>query len=355
MPSSPVEKGLDSLPQDLLTLTERLGQLKHHKWIQRALAVLVRLTEEEVDRLDWKILTASLEDLEQAFQTFYPYRHIRKIAIFGSARTVPEDLEYLLAADFARRITQQGFMAITGAGGGIMEAANQGAGRQNSFGLNIQLPFEQGSNRFIEGDSKLIQFKYFFTRKLFFLRESDAIAIFPGGFGTLDEAFEAITLCQTGKYGPVPIVLIDAPDAGYWQAWNDYICNHLVNRGLVSAEDHSLYTITHDLEVACQTICDFYRTYHSSRYVGRQFVLRLHCELTETAVEQLNEEFGDIVVQGKIEKCEAFPEEAKDPTVALPRLAFEFNQRDFARLMQMIRRVNELETISNPQDRPEWK
>jgi len=355
MPSSPADRSLDSLPQDLLELTDRLGQLKHRKWIRRALSVLVRLAGEEVDRLDWKILTASLEDLEQAFQTFYPYRHIRKVAIFGSARTAPEDPEYHLAVDFARLMTQQGFMAITGAGGGIMEAANKGATRGKSFGLNIQLPFEQGSNRFIEGDSKLINFKYFFTRKLFFLRESDAIAIFPGGFGTLDEAFEAITLCQTGKYGPVPIVLIDAPDAKYWQTWNDYICNHLIQRGLASSPDRSLYAITHNLDIACKTICDFYRVYHSSRYIDRKLVLRLNCELTDTVVEQLNEEFSDILVQGKIEKSEAFPEEAGDETASLPRLVFEFNQRNFGRLTQMIHHINRLGATSLSCEHPERK
>ncbi|MBE9118697.1 LOG family protein [Lusitaniella coriacea LEGE 07157] len=346
---------MESFSESLVELTDRLPAHPHNKWIQRALAVLVRLAGEEVDRLDWKILTAALEDLEQAFQRFYPYRHIRKISIFGSARTPPENPEYRLAVDFARQIVQQGYMAITGAGGGIMEAANQGATREHSFGLNIQLPFEQGANAFIAGDVKLIEFKYFFTRKLFFLRESDAIAVFPGGFGTLDEVFETLTLSQTGRYGPVPLVLIDAPGESYWEEWNEYICGHLAKRGLVSSEDHSLYTITQDLGVACQTISDFYRVYHSSRYVNRNFVIRLNCELSEVAVEQLNEEFEDILVQGKIAKTQALPQEAGDETVSLPRLIFEYNQRDSARLTQMIRRINQLGCLSLEEEHPERK
>ncbi|MGK7917106.1 MAG: LOG family protein, partial [Prochloraceae cyanobacterium] len=221
------------LSAELTELIDQLPNLKHGKWIERALAVLVRIAGEEVDRLDIKILTASLEDLEKGFQIFYPYRHIRKITIFGSARISAETSEYRLAVEFARRITELGFMVLTGAGGGIMQAGNEGAGRECSFGLNIQLPFEQETNPFIAGDPKLINFKYFFTRKLFFLRESDAIALFPGGFGTQDEAFESLTLSQTGKYGPAPLVLIDEPGGDYWQSWNKYIRTQLVKKGLI--------------------------------------------------------------------------------------------------------------------------
>lgn len=355
MPSFPVEPEIQSLASKLAELSQGLPAHVHNQLIERAIAVLVRLTGEEVDRLDWKILTAAMEDLEGAFQVFYPYRHIRKVTIFGSARTSSDDSEYQLATDFARRVVQLGFMAITGAGGGIMEAANQGAGRENSFGLNIQLPFEQGANPYIINDPKLINFKYFFTRKLFFLRESDAIAVFPGGFGTLDEVFEALTLCQTGRYGPVPVVLISAPDTSYWEEWDEYIYAHLVNRGLVSPDDRSLYAITHDLDVACQIISDFYRVYHSSRYVGEQYVIRLNHELSDGAIEQLNQEFNDILVRGKIEKTQAFPQEKHDKTVALPRLAFEYNQRNAARLTQMIRRINQLGTVPPEAEHPERK
>ena len=285
------------LDQQLNKLLSNLASHPHRKLIQRALEVLLRIAESDTERLNWKILSASLEDLEQGFQKFYPYRHTRKIAIFGSARTSPQQAEYKMAVDFARGMTQSGFMVITGAGGGIMQAGNEGAGRANSFGLNIKLPFEQGANPLINGDDKLISFKYFFTRKLFFLRESDAIALFPGGFGTQDEAFETLTLCQTGKYGPVPLILIDRPGGDYWHSWNNYICTQLKDKGLISPEDPSLYTITDRLDVAYQTIKNFYRVYHSSRYVGKVFVMRLNLELSDRAVEHLNQEFADILSQ----------------------------------------------------------
>ncbi|MDY6782042.1 MAG: TIGR00730 family Rossman fold protein [Cyanobacteriota bacterium] len=355
MRSPEADKGTDSLSRDLANLAETLGEIEHSKWVTRAIAVLVRLTGEEVDRLDWKILTAALEDLEQAFQIFYAYRHVRKVSIFGSARTSPDEPEYQLATEFARAIVQQGFMVITGAGGGIMEAANKGAQREHSFGLNIQLPFEQGANPFINDDPKLINFKYFFTRKLFFLRESDAIAVFPGGFGTLDEVFEALTLSQTGRYGPVPLVLLEAPNSSYWEEWNDYIYNHLVNRGLVSPQDHSLYTITRDPQTACQIISDFYRIYHSSRFVGEKFVIRTNRELSDNAIAQLNDEFRDIRVQGNIERTQALPQESQDDTINLPRLIFEYNQRDSARLTQMIRKINQLGTTHTQEEHPERK
>ena len=344
------------LNQHLEKLLANLSTHPHRKLIQRALEVLLRLAEEDMERLDWKILTASLEDLEQGFKRFYPYRHTRKIAIFGSSRTSPQQAEYKMAAEFARYVTQAGFMVITGAGAGIMQAGNEGAGRANSFGLHIKLPFEHSANGLINGDDKLIDFKYFFTRKLFFLKESDAIALFPGGFGTQDEAFETLTLCQTGKYGPVPLVLIDKPGGDYWHSWNNYVCKQLKEKGLISPDDPSLYTITDRLDIACQTIKDFYRVYHSSRYVGKLFVMRLKLELSDAAVEQLNAEFSDILSEGKIGKSTALPEELRDlETVNLPRLAFYFNQKNLGRLYQLIARVNQLGLPCTVTEHPELK
>ena len=341
MASSP-SNDLDSLNRQLEQLLANLPEHRDRSLIERALAAIVRIADSDTERLNWKIFTASLEDLERGFQKFAPYRHTRKIAIFGSARTSPQQAEYKMAADFARLITKDGFMVITGAGGGIMQAGNEGAGRDNSFGLNIRLPFEQGANPAIDGDDKLIDFKYFFTRKLFFLKESDAIALFPGGFGTQDEAFETLTLCQTGKYGPVPLVLIDKPGGDYWHSWNNYICSQLKENGLISPDDPSLYTITDNLDVAYQTIKDFYRVYHSSRYVDKLFVMRLKLELSDSAVAELNQEFGDILVKGKISKSTAFPEELKDlETIDLPRLTFYFNQKSLGRLHQLIAKINQ--------------
>jgi len=345
-----------SLAQDIKHLVQHLPELPHGKLIGRALAVLLRMSSEEIDRLDWKILTATLEDLEKGFQGFYSYHHVRKVTIFGSARISPESNEYRLAVEFARKITEMGFMILTGAGGGIMQAGNEGATKAHSFGLNIQLPFEQEANPFIAGDPKLIDFKYFFTRKLFFLKESDAIALFPGGFGTQDEAFETLTLCQTGKYGPAPLVLIDEPSGDYWSNWHQQLIQNLEARGLISPEDSYLYTITDDLNVACNTIREFYRVYHSSRYVGSLFVMRLNHQLTDEQVEILNQSYSDLLIQGKIVKSAALPQEAKDPTtIHLPRLVFEFDQRSLGRLYQMINQINQLELIPISGSHPEWK
>ncbi|MBC5797762.1 LOG family protein [Sphaerospermopsis sp. LEGE 00249] len=333
---------LESLQADIAELIDRLPTLKHRQFIQQALATIVRLADSEIDRLDWKILSAALADMERGFQLFYDYRHTRKVTIFGSARLAPETPDYQMAVQFARAVSQLGFMVMTGGGGGIMQAGQEGAGRNNSFGLNIQLPFEQQANPFIEGDPKLIHFKYFFTRKLFLLKESDAVALFPGGFGTQDEAFECMTLSQTGKFGPVPVVLIDPPGGDYWHSWSKYIDDQLVAKGLVSPEDPSLYTVTDNLEVACNAITRFYQVYHSSRYVGDLLVIRLRHELSNELVEQLNTEFKDILVQGKIEKSQVLPQEGQDETSDLPRLILYFNQRDLGRLYQMIAAINKL-------------
>lgn len=352
--SSPDE--LKVLNQQLSQLLAELHQHPQGKIIERTFNSLLRIAERDTERLNWKILAASVEDLEQGFAKFFPYRHTRKIAIFGSARTKSDRPEYKMAVDFARRITQSGFMVITGAGGGIMQAGNEGAGRDNSFGLNIKLPFEQGANASIEGDDKLIDFKYFFTRKLFFLKESDAIALFPGGFGTQDEAFETLTLCQTGKNTPIPLVLIDRPGGDYWRSWNSYICQQLRDNGLIGLDDSSLYTVTDNLDVACQAIKDFYRVYHSSRYVDSLFVMRLKLELSDETVEQLNQDFSDILTKGKIYKSAALPEESKDPeTSQLPRLSFYFNQKNLGRLYQLISAINKSAEICEATEHPEIK
>lgn len=342
MTSSPSFDKLDSLRVDIAELMDQLPTLKHRQLIQQALSTIVRLAASDIERLDWKILSSSLTDMERGLELFHTYRHIRKVTIFGSARTSPANPEYQMAVNFARCVTQLGFMVMTGGGGGIMQAGNEGAGRENSFGLNIQLPFEQEANPVVEGDPKLINFKYFFTRKLFLLRESDAVALFPGGFGTQDEAFECMTLSQTGKFGPVPVVFIDHPGGDYWQAWNEYVHQHLVQKGLISPDDPSLYTVTDDLDVACNAITGFYQVYHSSRYVRDKLVIRLKSELSDAEVEDLNANFSDILVKGRIEKSQALPQETQDETVELPRLVLYFNQRDLGRFYQMINTINHM-------------
>ncbi|MEG4058658.1 MULTISPECIES: LOG family protein [unclassified Microcoleus] len=348
-------QGFESLQAEVMDLLDRLPMLKHSEWIERSLSTIVQMAREDLDRLDLKIIAASLRDMESAFEMFYPYRHVRKIVIFGSARVSPQSVEYLLARDFARAIAQQGFMVITGGGGGIMQAGNEGATAERSFGLNIQLPFEQSSNPFIAGDPKLLNFKYFFTRKLFFLRESDALALFPGGFGTLDEAFECLTLIQTGKFGPAPVVLIDRPGGDYWHDWNYFVQKQLRGRGLISADDRSLYTITDDVNVACEAIGSFYLVYHSCRYVREKLVIRLKTELSEENVDRLNTDFSDIVVTGKIEKSQALEPEIGDATFDMPRLVLHFNQRDLGRLYQLIAAINQMGAASPAAAHPEQK
>lgn len=345
----------DDLKAQFHQVLERLSGHKHQSLVQRSLTTLLRMTDEELDRLDWKILSAALQDMESGFQVFHACRHVRKVAVFGSSRLSSDSEDYQMAVNFAQAITQQGFMVMTGAGGGIMEAGNQGAGADNSFGLNIQLPFEQSTNPYIAGDPKLIDFKYFFTRKLFFLRETDAVAVFAGGFGTQDEAFECLTLSQTGKSPPTPVVLVEPPGSTYWQDWDHYIRTHLIERDLISAHDNQLYQITDSVESACDFISNFYRVYHSSRYVGDRLVIRLNCDISDAALKRFNQDYSDILISGDIEKSQALPEELnqKDPqpkqgiddTSDLPRLVFHFNQRDHGRLYALIADINALEDV----------
>jgi uncharacterized protein (TIGR00730 family) len=347
---------LDSLQAALKDLVAQLPSHKHQTLVQTALQTLVTLANHpDLDRLDWKILSGSLSDMERAFEVFAPHRHTRKIAVFGSARTAPSDPDYQMAESFARSMADQGFMVMTGGGPGIMQAANAGAGRDRSFGLNVELPFEPDSNPVIAGAGTLIDFKYFFTRKLFFLREADGIACFPGGFGTMDELFECLTLIQTGKFGPAPVVLVDRPGGDYWREWDVYIRDHVLAKGLVNAADRGLYTITDRLDVASDAIAQFYRVYHSSRYVGSQFVMRLNVELSDAVVDQLNGEFSDILVAGAIAKTQALPQELGDETAQLPRLVFEFNQRDTGRLYQLIDAVNRAGPIEPEALHPQQK
>ncbi|MDV3000087.1 MAG: hypothetical protein N5P05_001693 [Chroococcopsis gigantea SAG 12.99] len=228
-------------------------------------------------------------------------------------------------------------------------------GRQHSFGLNIKLPFEQSANPYIEGDAKLIDFKYFFTRKLFFLRESDAVALFPGGFGTQDEAFETLTLSQTGRYGPCPLVLIDEPGGDYWKTWQEQIKDNLHQRGLISPDDIHLYTITDDIEIACEVVKHFYRVYHSSRFVGQMYVMRLNYPLSDGQIDELNEEFADLMVTGKIERTKALPQEQGDKTEKLPRLIFNFDQQNYGRLYQLIGAINSMQIEESMTEHPEIK
>src|SRR6266568_3734079 len=286
---------------------------------------------------DVRVIQTALRELRYAFKLFAPYAHVRKVTIFGSARTQPTRMEYQQALEFGRKIAAAGYMVITGAGGGIMQAGHEGAGPEKSFGANIRLPWEQAANPVIREDKKLVTFKYFFTRKLIFVRHSDAIALFPGGFGTMDEGYEALTLMQTGKSQLMPLVLIDRSGGTYWKTWDKHVREHLLRDLLVSPDDLYLYQITDDAEEAVKIITRFYRNFHSSRFVKDLFVIRLHHPPAETAIQAMNEDFADITVGQEIKRIDPTPEESEDNDhVDLPRVAFGFNRREYGRLRQLI-------------------
>jgi len=305
--------------------------------IEQALKMLADVK----DTGDVKVIQTSLRELRYSFKLFAPYNDVRKVTIFGSARTLPSRMEYQQAVEFARKITQAGFMVITGAGGGIMHAGHEGAGPEHSFGVNIRLPWEQAVNPVIREDKKLVTFKYFFTRKLIFIRHSDAIALFPGGFGTMDEGYEALTLMQTGKSQLMPLVLIDRPGGTFWRTWDKHVREHLLRDQLISPDDLNLYQITDDTDQAVKMITRFYRNFHSSRFVRDLFVIRLKHPPSDSALEAMNEDFPDIVVGSKIQRIEPTPEEIADnDKVEMPRIAFGFNRRDYGRLRQLIDVLN---------------
>ena len=292
---------------------------------------------------DLKIINAALKELRYAFKIFRPYRHIRKVAMFGSARLPKSHAAYALAKEFGRLMVRANWMVITGAASGIMRAGHEGAGRDASFGLNIRLPFEQGANEVIAKDRKLITCKYFFTRKLLFIKESHATALFPGGFGTLDEGFESLTLVQTGKSDPRPIIFVDTPRGAFWQPLLSFMEQRLVRGGLVSASDRWTYQVARSPEDAVTRILHFYSTYHSLRYVGERLVLRLQRPLPPLAAAQLMREFGDMLSSGAFQEGGALAEEGDEPDLRhLPRLFFRYNRREYGRLVQLIHRINDL-------------
>src|SRR5262245_42044794 len=300
-----------------------------------------KLIRDHAPRGDVKLLNTALKELRYSFKVFAPYRQMRKVTIFGSARLTADHPAYQQAVEFSRRIAEAGYMVITGAASGIMEAGHVGAGRERSIGVNILLPFEQEANPVIRGDLKLMHLRYFFTRKLLFIKEADAIALFPGGFGTQDEGFEALTLVQTGKSHLFPIVMIDEPGGDYWSQWERYVHDVLLARNLISPADMSLFKVTDAVDVAVAEVLTFYRVYHSMRYVHRDLVLRLQHRLPDALLERIRAEFPDILASGTFEQVSALPEEANDTHLAaMPRLRFHFDRRSLGRLRQLVDLIN---------------
>ncbi len=301
-----------------------------------------RLLKDGASRGDVKILSRALKELRYAFKVFSPYRDRRKVSVFGSARSKPEDAAFLQAVEFGRAMAGHGWMVITGASSGIMEAGHVGAGREHSMGVNILLPFEQSANPIIAGDPKLVHLKYFFTRKLLFVKESDAVGLFPGGFGTMDEGFEVLTLVQTGKREMIPLVFVDEPGGDYWRSWERHVRDHLLARRYISEHDLRLFKVTDDVNEAVQEVLRFYRVFHSMRFVRDSLVLRLQHALPGDVLERLNTEFRDILVRGQFEQTVALPQEASDNHLSeLPRLVFHFDRKGLGRLRQLIDLINE--------------
>jgi len=307
------------------------------------IASLYKLSQQNPTSSDMVLFKRSMAELRYAQRIFAPYRNVPKICVFGSARIHPPAPAFAAATEFTRLMTEAGYMTITGAGGGIMEAAQLGAGAAKSFGLNILLPFEQRANEVIRDDPKLITFRYFFTRKLTFLREASAVAVFPGGFGTMDEAMEVITLMQTGKARLIPLVLIDEPGGTFWKTFVRYISEHIMANKLISPEDFNLFKLTDSIAEARSEVLRFYHNFHSYRFVGPYIVIRLQRKLSEKKLDQLRKEFLSIFdPPGEMIQRDALPQEADETEIAaLPRLCLTFNRIHFGFLRLLIDRLNQ--------------
>jgi uncharacterized protein (TIGR00730 family) len=327
------------------SLLDAAGITKDRELASEMITAVLKLAHDEPGRGEMKLMARSLKELRYAFKIFKPYRQRRKVSVFGSARTPEAHPNYQMAIQFSKQLADAGFMVITGAGGGIMAAGHEGAGLAASFGVAIKLPFEQRTNAVIEGDPKLIHFRYFFSRKLVFVKETHAIALFPGGFGTHDEGFEVLTLVQTGRCDPLPIVLLEAPGGTYWKGWDLFVREELMGSQLISPEDVALYYITQDAQDAVDHIRRFYRNYHSCRYVRNELFLRVKHAPTPAELEEINARFGEICLEGKIEtrRTQIIDEETLVPEY--PRVVLKFDRRSLAKLRLLIDRLNTLPSL----------
>jgi uncharacterized protein (TIGR00730 family) len=327
--------------QRIKQLVEDWGCNQSCELIEEMITTALKLSHDGTSVADLKLFNRSLKEMRYASRLFSAYRDRRKVVVFGSARTAPTEAEAIAAEEFSRRMVEEGFMIITGGGDGIMGAAQKGAGREASFGLNIRLPFEQKANETIHGDPKLVNFNYFFTRKLNFVKESHAVALFPGGFGTMDEAFEVLTLMQTGKARIIPVVFVDRPDGSYWKTWFAFLAEYLLKLGLISKEDFNLFKICKDIEEAAWEITQFYRVFHSYRWVGKHLVFRLHHKITTESITRMNEAFRDICADCNIIQRDALPEEHNEPELMnMPRLVMVPHRKNFGRLRVLIDAIN---------------
>ncbi len=336
-PSSPRRSARDDAIQGFLNAH---AECADQDLLADLMVTMCRLARDGTGRGELKLLSKAVKELRYAFKVFAPYAATRKVSIFGSSRTPAGHPDYLQADKFARRMREENWMVITGAGDGIMRAGHDGAGREASFGVAIRLPFEQKTNVVIADDPKLVNFKYFFTRKLLFIKEASSIALFPGGFGTQDEGFEALTLVQTGKAELMPIVMIDAPGGTYWQHWRTYVKAELLQTGMISPEDMNLFKVTDDVEAAVREIVQFYRRYHSARYVGDLLALRMKSPLPAETVTKLNDTMGHLVSGGIIEQHPGPIEGEGGEHPSQARLVLRYNRKNFGLLRLLIDEIN---------------
>lgn len=339
----PAEAG--PLMSELLDL---VGARANRDLLRDLLSTGLRLGDGTPSRLDLKIATSALSEMARAFTLFAPFREVPKLTMFGSARTRPEDPLYAQARELASRIAHEGWLVVTGAGPGIMAAGTEGAGADMAIGVDIRLPFESASHPELAAEGRLVEMKYFFTRKLMLMKESAGFAVLPGGFGTLDEAFELLTLLQTGKAEPAPIVLLDIPGEGYWGSWSSFVDGEVIRRGLASPADRSFYRVTDDVDEAVSEILGFYRNYHSRRFVGRVMVMRLRAAPTDEELARLNSDFADICSERGIWRTGPLPPEKADHDhLDLARIALELDLRFQGRLRQLIDAVNDLGGVTD--------
>lgn len=331
---------LDKMIADIVKLTG--GNSDNYDLVQELVTSSLRMSREQADRGDLKIASAALKEMRYAFNVFEPYRKQRKASIFGSARTAIDHPLYEQAKNIAASLVQNDWMIITGAGPGIMTAGIEGAGQEMAFGVGIKLPFESTTSQFITGDPKLINFRYFFTRKLMFMKESSGFVLMPGGFGTMDEGFELLTLVQTGKMMSTPIVFLDEPGGDYWKRWEDFIKAELLDDSYISEQDLNLFLVTDSVETATKELTNFYANYHSQRFVSGILVLRMKNAIPDGALHSLNKDFAHIIKSGEIERCEPSDDEREDnDNLGLARLKMHFDKRHWADIRLLINRLNE--------------
>ncbi len=333
--NGPVDEAIDRL-------IDTADGIRRPEYIREMIIAVLKAGQEDDERADLKLMNTTIKEMRFTSKIFGPYRNVRKVTVFGSARTEPAEPVYTMAQDLGNSLAQAGYMVITGGGAGIMQAVNEGAGPEHSFGVNIRLPFEQKPNPVLEGNPRLITYKYFFNRKVAFLKEADAVALFPGGFGTLDEAMETLTLVQTGKRNPLPLVLVDEPGGTYWSKWIKFFEDELLAHGYISPSDFSFFERVNSVDAAVKHINRFYSRYHSMRFVNGQLVFRLTSALAPHHIQKLKERFSDILLtNGDILLSGPLPAEADEPEIAhLPRLIVDFNRKDFGRLRSAIDSVN---------------